>query len=237
MKLSEVQKDDIIKIRAYTDDEEVELKAVYADISDEMKTKIGEVAKNTNFVPIEMVHDPKKDNTVVLFADVKCSLEALVYHEDKLYKFDEVIVPRANINDKDTIQLIVGNTPGVRYNRRNAFRVTVGVQGEMVVDDKIFNATVRDISSTGVGIIVTSDVKVEVGTDVRIQFSDSTYGFDLLARIVREQPVSENYKIIGLVIYPSKREMVDKYVAQKQLDMQINSTKKEEQKENIDLKE
>ena len=106
----------------------------------------------------------------------------------------------------------------------------------MVVDDKIFNATVRDISSTGVGIIVTSDVNVEVGTDVRIQFSDSTYGFDLLARIVREEPISDNYKIIGLVIYPSKREMVDKYVAQKQLDMQINSTKKEEQKENIDLK-
>ncbi|MBQ2088637.1 MAG: PilZ domain-containing protein [Lachnospiraceae bacterium] len=221
--LEEIEKDDDITIRAYNDDCQIELKAIYSEINPKVKDQIAAATHSDNFVPIEMVNVPNRKDAVVLFADANCSLEALINHKGQLYKFENVIVPRAKIDKKDTIQLIMGNHPGVRYNRRNAYRVPLGLDGKLVLDKGMMNIIIRDISETGVGIIVPNALEVDRGQDVRILFSDYIYVFDLKSRIVREEKISDTHKVIGLALYPMKSNNVERYIAKKQVEKQVNS--------------
>lgn len=242
MKLNEIVLGDMITIHAFTEGEAAELKAYYKPLEDSVRMKLAAAAKNDNFVPIEMVKAPDKNNTEVLFTDIDCDLEVLVYHEEQLYKFDHVIIPRATLSEKETIQLIISDTDGLKFNRRNAYRVPVGVRGELTIDGNQYPITVRDISRLGVGMIVPVTLEVTPGQDMKVSFEDATGAFDLPIKAVRQQDFGANNKIIGAIINPAYQDPVEKYVAKKQVENSINSPKKEgpakeEPKENINTTE
>ncbi|MCR5145372.1 MAG: PilZ domain-containing protein [Lachnospiraceae bacterium] len=226
IRFSDISKDDDITIRAFTEETQVELKAVYSELNPNVKMKIAAVAHNSDFAAIELVRAPGRDNTVVLFADANCELEALVFHNGQLYRFDNVIVPRASINNS-TIQIIMGNHPGLKYNRRRAYRVSLGLEGMLQLENGQIATTVRDLSVSGVGIVVPKGLDIEVGQDVRVQFSDYIYVFDLKSQVVRISDMGKNYKNVGLALYPMKSENVERYIAKKQVDY-----KKEQMEQN-----
>ena len=215
MKLNEIVLGDMITIHAFTEGEAAELKAYYKPLEDSVRMKLAAATKNDNFVPIEMVKAPDKNNTEVLFTDIDCDLEVLVYHEDQLYKFDHVIIPRATLSEKETIQLIISDTDGLKFNRRNAYRVPVGVRGELTIDGNQYQLLCV-ISRAWSRYDCASYIGSTPGPDLNVSFErDATGAFDLPIKAVRQQDFGANNKIIGAIINPAYQDPVEKYVAKK----------------------
>lgn len=97
--------------------------------------------------------------------------------------------------------LLQVNTPGVRSNRRNSFRVSIGVLGWLnVVGKQPVQALIKDVSMTGFAI---TDRKKELnlvsGDRVSLTFEDLTYKIRLEGKVVRIEK-HEDYIIYGFTI-------------------------------------
>ena len=134
--------------------------------------------------------------------------------------WNSVTITKDKVNGQ-VCQCIRSTGDGVRLNRRTAFRVFVGIEGDCIVIDKntMVPITVRDISASGIGFIVHSkeDPEFKFGSKVHIRYEDAEMRFkiDVIARVVRREEAEAGY-IFGCefaCMYPQ----IEKYVAQKQL--------------------
>lgn len=143
------------------------------------------------------------------------TLITLDYHGEKRLNFDNVQldvqhqtgdgVPilwhGAKIFFYKNSYLIQVNTPGIRSNRRNSFRVSMGVLGWLNVNGKqSVQALIKDISMTGFAI---TDRKKELnlvsGDRATLTFEDLTYKFRLEGKVVRIEKHDE-YIVYGFSI-------------------------------------
>ena len=97
--------------------------------------------------------------------------------------------------------LIQVNTPGVRSNRRNSYRISVGVSGWLnMIGKKPIQAIVKDVSMTGFAI---TDRKKELnllsGDRVSVTFEDLTFKIHLDGKVVRIEK-HDDYIIYGFMI-------------------------------------
>ena len=109
---------------------------------------------------------------------------------------------------------------GVRLNRRNAFRVHVGIDGIVSELGKgAQNVLVRDISANGFSFVVNEGAGFDYkpGEQIHINYVDAEYRFTVNAegRLVRRE------EVVGGVVYGCKfarlYPQIDNYVAKKQL--------------------
>lgn len=143
------------------------------------------------------------------------TLITLDYHGEKRLKFDNVQldvqhqagdgVPilwhDAKIFFYKNSYLLQVNTPGVRSNRRNSFRVSVGALGWLNVPGKTpVQAIIKDVSMTGFAI---TDRKKELnlvsGDRVSLSFEDITFKLRLEGKLVRIEK-HEDYIVYGFTI-------------------------------------
>jgi len=126
--------------------------------------------------------------------------------------------------------VITSGISGVRLNRRNSFRVFIGIDGTCVeqVGGRTYKATVKDISSNGIGLIMSGgfDPDFKPAAPVHITYHDDEQRFNLEvdARVVRKDVHDDGTVVYGckfMRLYPQ----IDKYVTQKQLK---NRNKKKE---------
>lgn len=90
---------------------------------------------------------------------------------------------------------------GVRNNRRNSFRISVGKQAWFSM--KGFESryvTVKDVSASGFSIADRKrELKLTKGDQVSVSFEDLGYRLDLVGKVVRIEP-REDMMVYGMVI-------------------------------------
>lgn len=88
---------------------------------------------------------------------------------------------------------------GVRHNRRDCFRVSVGCYARMgTLGRQPMDVMIRDISLSGYSIADRNkELNLEVGADVTVVFSDLGYNLKLVGRVVRIEE-HETITIYGL---------------------------------------
>ena len=90
---------------------------------------------------------------------------------------------------------------GVRNNRRNSFRISVGKQGwfSMKGRDSRY-VTVKDVSASGFSIADRKlELKLTKGDQVAVSFEDLGYRLDLVGKVVRIE-AREDMMVYGMVI-------------------------------------
>ncbi len=104
-------------------------------------------------------------------------------------------------------------------NRRNFFRVFLGVEGtlETGVTRRSQEVIIKDISANGLGVICPKQVNFPTGTDVQVTFLDEMTGesFDLGCTIVRKVKNDENTVVYGCQL-PEVSDSMEKFVALRQ---------------------
>lgn len=97
---------------------------------------------------------------------------------------------------KDAIYHCISNAPeeGMPTNRRQAFRLFIGEEMELIVRDtegaKRYNVILKDISETGMGFVSSEDFPLQ--KHVRLRFQDHSFTMNLSATIVRKYQPEEN---------------------------------------------
>lgn len=153
--------------------------------------------------------------------DINISMMAL--KEDSVPFFWQIVHIRKVVKDGQFYHCISCNMDGVRLNRRNAFRVFVGVNGDCIImqNNKTIPVNVRDISATGIGILASEEYATDFGfgSKIRIFFNDEDMYFkvDVIARVVRTVAAEKAF-IYGCeftCMYPQ----LERYIASKQLKL------------------
>ena len=104
--------------------------------------------------------------------EIVCNLMGI--QDSKPYEWMEVKVYRINLGKYGPAHLIVSDSDVQPFNRRNSFRVSVTNDCYIKFrnEDALNKATIRDVSSVGIGVSVPKYIFVEPGDNILITFSD-----------------------------------------------------------------
>ena len=108
------------------------------------------------------------------FDNVEITCNLMGIQDSKPYEWMEVKVYRINLGKYGPAHLIVSDSDVQPFNRRNSFRVSVTNDCYIKFrnEDALNKATIRDVSSVGIGISVPKYIFVEPGDNILITFSD-----------------------------------------------------------------
>jgi len=161
------------------------------------------------------------DNQIINFGADGLFFEFSAVRDGEVPYFWKNVNISREVRNNEVFHAISSDVDGVRLNRRNAFRVFIGLDGEAInLDDKkSHHITVKDISSTGIGILSrkNEDPLFEVGNLLQVRYRDEDFyiDVDITCRVVRmyESDVGYVYGCQFSRLYPK----VENYVAQRQL--------------------
>lgn len=184
-----------------------------------------------SIVANKMYVEPFMHNGVVLsFNSENVSISMIAYEDEKTpYFWKTVTVEKEMIEDK-VYHVISSGLIGVRLNRRENYRVYVGIEGKarLASSNERIDVIVKDISETGFAVLVDVKTEAKINTNdaLFVEFYDSVQEMhlSLMGRIVRGA-VSEKYYLFGCRTLKDDG-MSRKYIANKQLEKRINSMKK-----------
>lgn len=174
--------------------------------------------------------EPFMHNGIVLnFNSSNISLSMIAYEDEKSPYIWKSIIIEKEVVDNKIYHVISSGLSGVRINRRENFRVYVGLDAKATINggkEKI-DVIVKDISETGFAVLVDSNVQSKINTNdaLLVEFYDPAQEqfMSLLGRIVRGA-VLEKYYLFGCRTLKDGG-MSRKYIANKQLEKRINSMK------------
>lgn len=174
---------------------------------------------------------PFEHNGVILnFNSGAVVVSMIAYQEEKTpYLWKIVHISRENI-DGINYHVITSEVAGVKVNRRENFRVFVGLDGKASIlgKDVPFDVMVKDVSESGFAILVdmTSTVKINKNEAVMVDFYDAEVDekFTLTGRVVRAE-VLEKFILYGCRLLKDN-DLMRRYIANKQLAHRVNSMRK-----------
>lgn len=174
---------------------------------------------------------PFEHNGVILnFNSNAVLISMIAYQEEKTpFLWKIVHISRETI-DGVHYHVITSEVAGVKINRRENFRVFIGIDGKATILGKEvpFDVMVKDVSESGFAILVdvTSEVKINKNEALMVDFYDATLDerFTLTGRVVRAE-MAERYILYGCRLLKDN-DMMRRYIANKQLAHRVNSKKK-----------
>ncbi len=184
----------------------------------EFVSKVMDVVPKKHAILAEVVKDGDK---VVSFNGSNIFVDVYFHPEnDSPIVFRNVKVIVYKDKSENVYYVIASNSIGITVNRREAFRIYVGAN---IVVQKGLNrsandAILKDISSTGFGIVVDSAVaEYEINQTIHTVFNDEIeevnqkYSFQLYGIIMRKEEM-ENGKVIYGCRLNSKVRGLDTYI-------------------------
>ncbi|MGN0328075.1 MAG: PilZ domain-containing protein [Lachnospira sp.] len=123
------------------------------------------------------------------------------------------------LNKGSTQYKIMCATEGYELNRREAFRLFLGINGvaQIGINKKAVDVIVKDVSETGFSFVSSEDMEAD-GLPVRLVFADMQYKFSLMGIIVRKVVLDENKLLYGCRISVENASL-PKYINEKQRQM------------------
>ncbi|MBQ7834082.1 MAG: PilZ domain-containing protein [Lachnospiraceae bacterium] len=174
---------------------------------------------------------PFEHNGVILnFNSGAVAISMIAYEEEKTPYLWKIVHINREFIDGVTYHVITSEVSGVKINRRENFRVFIGIDGKATILGKEvpFDVLIKDISESGFAIILdaNSEVKINKNEAVMIDFYDKGLDerFNLTGRVVRAE-VTEKNVLYGCRLLKDS-PLVRKYIANKQLEHRVNTSKK-----------
>ena len=186
------------------------------------KRKLGRM----RFIPIKIIIT--EDDIDI--SEKQLNISNVTYvKEEKPYIWDDIKIARISLPDYGYINILISESNVKSHNRRDNYRLWIGIDGDITVvkTSLKYNVTVKDISSTGVGLITDIESECNIGDNIQIRYDDTyfdskeksntTKHFTINAIIVRQVLVDAKHKIVGCEICKSSSELT-KYIYTKQIN-------------------
>ena len=225
MKLKELEINTEINITAKRDDKIAKFTSeVIKPISQEDKDIIKELVDNNDYAIVNLITvDDRRINFNV--ADINYSI--ISTKEGKTYYWKESSIIIAHLPDLGDVHIVITETDGIGFNRRDSFRLWLGQDGTVKFGDNkaAHDAVLKDISISGVGVFIKSDYDISIGDKLFIQFKDEYISninkeytsklYSLEAEVVRVVPRDERINLVGCKITKGIDE-IQKFIVHKQ---------------------
>lgn len=216
-----------MKIQEIPEDSRINITVTREDTSAAFSSTIAHSFSDCIFVEPFMYED-----NLIAFDTPGIIIEMVVTREGEVpYVWKSVQITK-EVYENKVYHCIKAGTIGVKLNRRNAFRVFIGENGSAmeVPGNARLDVLVKDISSTGIGILIDDSLRcdLDVGKHVQVMFSDSVISanFNVTARVVRIVPVEDKNQHLYGCQFSKHYPQIDRYCAAKQIKNRKPATKK-----------
>ena len=191
------------------------------------------ISLNSNIVFVEdnklYVEPFVYQGAVLNFDSTNVTTSMIAYEEEKSPYLWQVVHIVKEIRDNTPYHVISSNLTGVKINRRENFRLFLGLDGTAtLMGGQSFDVVVKDISSSGFAVLVDMNKPITVHKNdiMQLEFVDKSFeeDFVLAGRVVRMDK-TDKYFLYGCRL-ATENPAIDKYIANKQLENRVNSARK-----------
>ena len=118
---------------------------------------------------------------------------------------------------------VIASGAGFEVNRREAFRLFVGLEGiaRVGTNRRAMDVILKDLSDTGFAFVVDHEIEDATGLSVRLVFKDFDRNYDLTGFIVRLVKVEEEKYVYGCRM-TMRNQLINHYISMKQRQMLAN---------------
>lgn len=190
------------------------------------------ISLNSNIVFVEdnklYVEPFVYQGAILNFDSTNVSISMIAYEEEKSPYLWQIVHIVKEVRDNTTYHVISSNLSGVKINRRENFRLFLGIDATAtLMGGKPIQVIVKDISSSGFAVLVdmNNPISVHKNDIMQLEFSDKAFeeDFVLHGRVVRMDK-TDKYLLYGCRLV-SENPVIDKYIANKQLENRVNAKK------------
>lgn len=219
MELSELQVDNVLKVRSFYNIDEIkdkteeELQKELGKTFIELETKVLKVYRNG--ILVEKIKD-EGGNVIVYDSEIVRSDLYKIEIGAPPIVWENVHMKRYTGSEGDGY-LIASKLNGTKVNRRNNYRVSVGFSSiaRLGISRKTANVIVHDVSGSGFSVIVDNESEVQLRDSIRVSYDDIGLRITLNGTCVRKKEIDGNRTLYGCRLdYPDNK--INNYVAQKQ---------------------
>lgn len=188
-------------------------------------------------IPVRLI-EPLRNNEGRIIGFSKgvqgVSYEVTIVHEGKLYVWNAITIRHIRFSDQRDCHLLCSEQNVMASNRRDNYRLWLGIDCvvQIGMNRSAVDATVKDISANGIGIIVKPNTVGKVGDLVNISFHDeeTETNFRLSAMIMRIVELDEEIEdasrrrklygcklnLSGMALKTNSHPVIQKYINMKQ---------------------
>lgn len=236
MLLSEIQAESSIELNVIIGTQKLVFQEKTISFNLEDKKLQKELNKITKGYPYIVTPAITKDGKVVGFPTSGVIYQLLVVNkaDSKLYLWPNVTVKQIRLPDQPPYHFFISNMSSKEYNRRQRYRLWLGVSGVATVglNRTAVDVTIKDISSTGVGFIIPNrlieenDLNFAPQSLVVLTFFDEASGsnFRLTCIVIRHDPVDEVRSIVGCK-FAEENRAIAQFITDRQRERLRNQRK------------
>lgn len=226
MFISEIPEGTEVEISIIKADNRMNLKTVPMQLSNFEEKIIAKLMKNfpqLQCIPLEVI---LQDDQVVGFPTTKeIHYELSCTISGRYYVWKTIIIKNVKLSTGRDCCLVLSPTSVNPVNRRDSYRLWIGkeVDISLGLGGKKYRAILKDLSATGMGVLVSDGTKCKVGTSMHVLYIDrdteaeKDVTFNLTGKIVNVVELSEGKWLVGCRFAESS-PAIEKYVSKKQYE-------------------
>lgn len=149
---------------------------------------------------IYCICDPiREQECLVRFEGENVAMRLFLIQNENPYAWENVRIMNLRLPDYGSVHIVVSSKRAIACNRRGNFRVWLGADGtlrEPKSKDKI-DVIVKDISESGVGLIIKEENDVERGKIYQLRFAEEEREYEVSVIVARVQQLEDGRYNVG----------------------------------------
>lgn len=220
MLIGDLEKDTEVTIHVTDGSKAVQLNSQVLELSKPDQQACIEAARKLNYQSYIVIRAIRVGERVVSFSseNITCSVTAL--KNNKPYSWKAVKIARLALPEQGTVHVVFSNDDMRSFNRRNEYRLFLGREGLCRFGDskETKNVLIKDISCSGLGLIVgkSDNIEISAGMEIEVQFSEpGSEGerriYSLNGKIVRYVAMGNDKELVGCKLsgrHPELEKMI-----------------------------
>lgn len=179
---------------------------------------------------IYCICDPvREQERLVRFEGERVAMRLFIIQNESPYSWENVKIMNVRLPEYGSVHIVVSSKRAVSCNRRGNFRIWLGAAGvlcEVGAKDG-YAVIVKDISESGVGLIIDELDTVERGKTYQVRFTEAGSEYNVIVIVVRVMLMKDGRYNVGCRI-KVKSEVIAKLVNVKQQErIRIGATKRD----------
>jgi len=182
-----------------------------------LEFKSAVVAKIGDYILIEPVRIKEK---VVNFENGSVLIDLLLIRDNKTPIIWKRVLLKNTIHNGKTYYKVVPTGEGFEINRRNAYRMYIGIKGVVQVGTNSvpMDIIIKDVSENGFSFVTQDNVNKSLKTTVRLVFGDCNKTFNLNGLLIRREEINQSKYVYGCILN-IRNLFLNQYINEKQREM------------------
>lgn len=224
MLINELEANVEITIEVRNAETGIELKTKIIDLASLTKDELAsikEYAGKTVLMPYAIAEKINFGSTGVSFKGTDYHMKVQAPKGSRMYVWKDIQIFGIRLKSGKVLQLVATATEAKELNRRKAYRVYIGKEGMALIgnNNKPRSVTVKDISATGIGVIIENFIDpVEPHTDIHVTFeytTDVKDKFSIHAEVLTCIPMGEGRHLLGCT-FKKYSQAIERFVSKVQ---------------------